>query len=83
MKYPDGNRIRLYASVAAALRARRDEEGFTLRELEAEIGVSHSTLAKIEEGTTACPLHVLVALADIYDCTLDDLVPVIADEAAA
>lgn len=83
MKYPDGNRIRLYACVAEVLKKRREEEGFTLRDLEEEIGVSHSTLAKIEEGTTACPLHVLVALAYVYDCTLDDLVPVIPDEAAA
>ncbi len=76
MRPPDGNRIRLYAAVAGALRSQRDAAGLSLTKLAAKSGIATAQLAKIEEGQ-ACPLHVLVALADVYDTTLDDLVPVL------
>jgi transcriptional regulator with XRE-family HTH domain len=79
----DGNRIRLYSAVAESIRAKRLAGKLTQEKLASIIGVSKGQLAKIEEGGTSCPLHVVVALADAFDCTLDDLVPVLTDEAAA
>lgn len=78
---PDGNKIRLYSAVGARLAHLRDVANLTLTQLEKKSGICKSQLSKIEEGG-ACPLHVLVALADVYDVTLDEMVPVLTDEAA-
>lgn len=83
MSRVDGNRIRLYAAVAETVRAKRLAGKLTQERLAAMIGVSKGQFAKIEEGLTSCPLHVVVALADAFDCTIDELVPVLTDEAAA
>lgn len=83
MSRVDGNRIRLYAAIGEAVRAKRVGGKFTLEALSRATGLGKSQLSKVEEGVTSCPAHVLVAIANAFDCTLDDLVPVLADEAAA
>ena len=83
MRHVDGKKIQLYAAVGTRLREMRDAEGYTLAELSDRSGIAKTQLSKIEEGATACPLHVLVALAEVYDATLDDLVPVLTDYEAA
>jgi len=83
MRHVDAKKIQLYAAVGMRLRAMRDAEGYTLVELSELCGVAKTQLSKIEEGATACPLHVLVALAEVYDATLDDMVPVLTDAEAA
>lgn len=83
MSRVDGNRIRLYASIGETVRAKRVGGKFTLEQLAKATGISKSQLAKIEEGVTSCPAHVLVAIADALDCSLDELVPVQTDDEAA
>ena len=70
------DRIRLYARVGEQLRAMRERHGRGMNEVAEALGVSRSTLQKIEQGVTPCPLHLLVAFAEAFDCTLDELVPV-------
>lgn len=82
MKHPDGKRIRLYGAVARCLQGKREAAGLTLQALAERTGVTKAMLSKIEDGQ-ACPLHVLVTLADVYDCSLDELVPVLTDVRAA
>lgn len=82
-KAPEMHKIRLYAAVGARLREVRDAEGYSLAELSERTGIAKTQLSKIEEGATACPLHILVTLADVYDTTLDALVPVLTDSEAA
>ncbi len=81
-RYPDGKKIRLYAAVGVRLAAFREGANMTLTVLAQRTGLSKSQLSKIEDGQ-ACPLHVLVALADAYDVTLDELVPVLTETRAA
>ena len=83
MSRVDGDRIRLYAAIGEAVRAKRVGGKFTLEALSRATKISRSQLAKVEEGVTSCPAHVLVAIADAFDCTIDELVPVLTDEAAA
>jgi transcriptional regulator with XRE-family HTH domain len=82
-RYSDGNKIRLYTAIGETIRKRREEAGASRTKLAARIGVSDAMLDRIEEGITPCPIHVLVRLADAFDCSLDSLVPVLTDEAAA
>lgn len=44
------------------------------------IGVSASMLQNIETGAIACPLFAARNIAEVVDCTLDDLCPVTIDE---
>ncbi len=80
--FPDGKKIRLYAAVGARIACYREEAGLSQAQLGERIGVSKAQLGKIEDGQ-GCPLHVLVALADAYDVTLDDLVPVLIERRVA
>jgi putative transcriptional regulator len=80
--YPDGKKIRLYAAVGTRVQCHRETAGLSQSDLAERIGVSKSTLGKVEDGQ-ACPLHVLVALADVFDVTLDELVPVLTETRAA
>lgn len=56
------------------LRALRRERGITLADLAATIGVSESTLSRLESGQRRASLELLLPLARIYDVPLDDLV---------
>lgn len=75
-RHPEADRVRLHATVGRTIRLKRAAAGISLRMLAPLVGVSTNYLDKIEEGQSPCPLHVLVRLADVFDCTLDDLVPV-------
>lgn len=44
------------------------------------IGISASMLMHVETGVIPCPLFVARNIAEVVDCTLDDLVPVTIDE---
>lgn len=77
-RYSDGRRVALYAAIGNAIRKHREEAGLTVREVAVTIGVHPSTLSGYEGGYSI-PLHSIVSLADVFDCTLDDLVPVLAE----
>ncbi len=78
MRHPNAQKTRLYTAVGRKLQRVREDAGLTLRALEALTEITASQLGSIENGS-ACPLHVIVKLADAYDLTLDDLVPVLTD----
>jgi transcriptional regulator with XRE-family HTH domain len=73
-------RDQLHASIGEAIRARRQSSGMTAERLATAMSgslgtVTKGSLLKLEEGMTA-PLWMLVAAAEAFDCTLDDLVEV-------
>ncbi|WP_199443655.1 helix-turn-helix domain-containing protein [Umezawaea beigongshangensis] len=61
-------------AVGPRLRALRRGRGITLAELSMTIGVSESTLSRLESGQRRATLELLLALARVYDVPLDDLV---------
>lgn len=81
--YPSAEKIRLYATVGAAIRAKRKEAGLSIRKCAEAIGVSTSTLDNYESGTTPPTLLALHRLTMTLDCSADDLMPVVVDGAAA
>lgn len=82
-RYPDGNRIRLYAAIGAQLKRRREELGLTMRAMAETIGTTHGAVSNFEDGALAQPIHILVAYAEAFDCSLDAIVPVLIDQRAA
>ncbi|MFD9424229.1 MULTISPECIES: helix-turn-helix domain-containing protein [unclassified Streptomyces] len=61
-------------AVGPRLRALRRERGITLADLASAIGVSESTLSRLENGQRRPSLELLLPLARTYDVPLDDLV---------
>jgi transcriptional regulator with XRE-family HTH domain len=80
-KYPGGRKIRLHALIGAAIRAKREAAGETQASLAAAIGCGKSALDKSESGAGAA-VWMLAAIAEHYDCTIDELVPVDVERAA-
>lgn len=60
--------------VGSRLRALRRARGITLADLAVTIGVSESTLSRLESGQRRPTLELLLPLARTYDVPLDDLV---------
>ncbi len=75
-----GFRRRLNENVGREIRALRRELGIGKRSMAEKCLTSESTIDKIEAGVMACPLHLLVRIADELDTTLDALVPIMAGE---
>lgn len=69
----------LYVRVGEAIYKARHNECLTRRELGKRVGVTEGHLQNVEEGVTPCSLHLLVAVADELDLSLDELVPVAID----
>lgn len=60
--------------VAQALRAARVRAGMSQTAVAAYLEMTQSQYARYELGKREMPLHYLVALADLYGLTLDELV---------
>lgn len=58
------------------LKSLRKMKGLTLEELAEKLGVSRQTVAKWERGETVPDIENCIALAEIYDVTVDSLVRV-------
>jgi transcriptional regulator with XRE-family HTH domain len=65
---------RLLAGVSARLTLLRRERGLTLTAVAQDIGISLSTLSRLESGHRRATLELLVPLARAYGVTLDELV---------
>lgn len=61
-------------AVGPRLRALRRHRGLTLADVSTTIGVSESTLSRLEGGQRRATLELLLPLARIYNVPLDDLV---------
>lgn len=66
----------MYLRVGDAIRRAREVECMSRAEFASRVGCTAGHLQNVEEGLTACSLHLLVRVADDLDLTLDDLVPV-------
>lgn len=64
----------IVAGAGPRLRAHRERRGLSLNQLSAHVGVSASTLSRLESGLRRPTLELLVTLARLYETTLDDLV---------
>lgn len=60
--------------IASRLASMRREKGLSQEELAAQLGVSRQAVSKWERGEAAPDMGNLVALADLYEVTLDALV---------
>ena len=61
-------------NVAQSLRAARERKGRTQTEIATVLGMTQSQYARYELGKREMPLHYLIALADLYEISLDELV---------
>lgn len=60
--------------LAATLRMLREQEHMSIRELAEKIGINHSDLFRLENGTTQNPSVFLVnKIAKAFDFTVDEL----------
>jgi len=66
----------LYEDVGRCIRQARNAAGLSLSEMSKRLGCTPTHLQRVELADTACALHLLVAIADELDTTLDDLCPV-------
>lgn len=66
--------------LAVKIRELRVSRGLTLRQLEAETGLSNPYLSQMEHGYSMPGIRPLVALAAFYGITLDDLAGHMVDE---
>lgn len=60
--------------IAQRLAAIRREKGFSQEELAGQLGLSRQAVSKWERGESAPDMGNLIALADLYGMTLDELV---------
>lgn len=56
------------------LREKRNERGWTLVQLAEKVGVIRNTITNWEHGYNLPNIYTCIDLADIFDCTLDELV---------
>lgn len=69
-------RRQLYTAIGDRVRAARLKASMSERQLAERLGCATSTLQNIEQGALSCPVYVLVQLAHLFDCTIDDFIPV-------
>jgi transcriptional regulator with XRE-family HTH domain len=55
------------------LRALREKYGFSYRKLGAEIGIAYSHLLNIEAGNRKPSLDLVIAIAEYFDVSFDEL----------
>lgn len=63
----------LFTALGTAVRERRLSLGFTLKEVEASTGLSHSFLSKMERGLARPSMRTLTAVADMLGTTAHTL----------
>lgn len=70
----------LYVRVGARLRAARREQGVASAWLAPRVGLTQRTLQRMETGQVPFALHVVMAIANELDTSLDALLPVDLEE---
>lgn len=60
--------------LGANVRARRLAQGKTVRQLAAEVGVTHPMITRIEMGHTKPSILTAMHLADALGCSVSDLI---------
>ena len=67
-------KILYYESFPSKLKKARENQGFTQREVEKEIGIKQATLASYEIGRTQPDIETLGILVDFYNVSADWLI---------
>lgn len=80
MRHPEAAKTAFNEMVGRCVRTHRNAAALSQARLADAIGVSQSTMQHIESGAIPCPLFALRNIAEVVDCTLDDLCPVTIDE---
>lgn len=60
--------------IAKIIRSKRENAGMTQRELADKINVTQSIVSRYESGKQFPPRPTLVKLADVFNCSLDELI---------
>jgi transcriptional regulator with XRE-family HTH domain len=60
-------------TVGQIIKEKRQERGWTLKQLGMEIGRDFSTVAAWERDDATPPIFILWDLADIFNCSLDEM----------
>ncbi len=71
----DAYKIELFARTGANVKARRLAAGLSCHQMADKLKININTYRSLEEGL-GIPFATLAKVADIFDCTLDDLAPV-------
>ncbi len=77
---PAARAARTLAALGGAIRARRQELGLTLKDVQAASGLSHPFLSKVERGLTQPSMRSLTQIADVLGTTAHGLVALGANE---
>lgn len=77
IRYPSIAKVRLNEAVGAAVRSRRKEHGMTTHAFAEALGVGQGHLTKLESGAQMFTIWQLYVATMVFDCTLDELVPVL------
>lgn len=72
-KVREGRAGALYAAVGAEVRTRRELHGMTQEHLADRVGLSRASVANIECGRQAVPLHLLAKTAEALKTTCSDI----------
>lgn len=73
--FTDPRKIHFDARIGALLKQRRLDCKKTISQVANEAGIAKGTLAALEDGRGGS-FYVFALLAEVYDCTLDDLAPI-------
>lgn len=52
----------------------REEKGISQNELAKQVGITQSMVAQIERGTKTITVPLGKKIADVFECTVDDLI---------
>ena len=64
---------KLYMEIGARIRALRKSRDMTQKELAACLGISVKHASSVERGVSMLPLHRLLQLSELLDCSMDYL----------
>lgn len=81
IRHPDARKTRLYGVIGRELMALRKDSGLSLENVASALDTTTATLRKVEEGVTAPTVFMLALAAELFDVSLDELVPVLTDAA--
>lgn len=60
--------------IGTRLKHFREDSGLTQPELAEKLGINQSNIVRFENGTKVPTLPLAIQLADVFGCTLDNLV---------
>lgn len=62
------------SEIASNLKYLRERKDFSVKEISAALGITERAYYNYEKGVREPSLNMLIKIANVYDCSLDDLV---------